>query len=336
MTATRQIQSSDVQFAPAALTISRALVSDDNGATLVYTGSSNITLTINTGLSSGFGCTVVQLGAGIVSMAAGAGVTLDNAGATIGVNTFLNVVNVSFETYVFQNPTTNQTRTLIQSGIPFILVSSGSIGNNGALTGITALPTTYSGGAYLYFPADAIAVGVAAGWYYTVMSSTTAGTIFNNIYTSGQPTIPASPTAFATTGPGAFVQTIATDIAGPAYTLPAGTLGTNGEVIMDGQHTYTNSGNTKTMRAQFDGNNLLTATATTTANFRMNVSMRNRGRTDKQISGVNAFNTASSTGTTYTSADTSVNKALRFVMQLANAADNLTLESFSMKLSAVS
>lgn len=335
MTTSRQITSADVQFAPTTLTVSRALASGDNGATLVYSGSSNITLTTNTGLASGFGCTVVQLGTGIITMAAGAGVTFDNAGATIGINTFLNVVNVSSETYAHQNAVTNQSRVLIQSGIPFILVSSGSIGNNGALTGVTALPTTYTS-AYLYFPADAIAVGVAAGWYYTAMSGTTAGTIKNNVYTSGQPTIPASPTAFATTGPGAYTQTISADIMGPAYTLPGGTLGTNGRVRISVQWGYTNSANTKTFRAQFDGTNLIpTTTATTSTNYRYELNMQNDGVATKQVTSWAPSASISSTSPVRTSIDTSVNKDLKVGMQLANAADNMIVETFSFELLAV-
>jgi hypothetical protein len=119
---------------------------------------------------------------------------------------------------------------LFQLGIPFITPSSGIMGNNGALSAITALSTTFPQ-AYIYLPAGAISSGSAAGWYYTVFSSTTAGTVYNNVYSTGTPTVPASPTPFVTTGPGAYVQTTGfiTSIS-PTVTIPANTMTVNGRV----------------------------------------------------------------------------------------------------------
>jgi hypothetical protein len=119
---------------------------------------------------------------------------------------------------------------LFQLGIPFIIPSSGVMGNNGALSGITALSTTFPQ-AYVYLPAGAISSGSAAGWYYTVFSSTTAGTVYNNVYTSGTPTVPASPSAFVTTGPSAYVQTTGfiTSL-NPTVTIPANSMTANGRV----------------------------------------------------------------------------------------------------------
>lgn len=140
---------------------------------------------------------------------------------------------------------------LAKSAIPFIHISSGSIGDNGALSGVTALPTTYSGGAYCYFPANAIAAGVGAGWYWTVFSGTQAGTIYNNTYTSGIPAVPASPTAFSTTGPGAYTGDT-TERAGPTITIPGGAMGANGAVIARGKYAHTST-NVKTARIRHSG-----------------------------------------------------------------------------------
>lgn len=137
-------------------------------------------------------------------------------------------------------------------GVPIIIASSGSIGNNGALTGHTSLPRTYSGGAYVYYPANAIAAGVVAGFYWTVFSSATAGTIFNNTYSgSGVPSVPTSNTAFVTTGPGAY--TGVTTEQGIVIDIAAGLLGTNGnlEVVIEGANN--NSAGTKTYRARLGG-----------------------------------------------------------------------------------
>jgi hypothetical protein len=54
---------------------SRNLAQSDNGASIVSTAASAITLTIPTGLAIGFNCTVVQKGAGQVTIGSGTGVT---------------------------------------------------------------------------------------------------------------------------------------------------------------------------------------------------------------------------------------------------------------------
>ena len=134
--------------------------------------------------------------------------------------------------------------TLASIGIPFVIVSSGSMGNNGALSGITAVKATYVN-AYVYLPADAISAGSAAGWYYAVFSSTTAATVYDNVYTSGVPTIPGSPTAFVTTGPGAYTQTTGSYLSPMVITLPANSISANGfftaNVLVSTNNTGANS-----------------------------------------------------------------------------------------------
>jgi hypothetical protein len=139
----------------------------------------------------------------------------------------------SLDNQTFANPTITGAVTGTATGLPFVYAkwtipvitgSSGSIGNNGALTGFTATPARlFAEGAYVYYPANAIAAGVAAGFYWTVFSSTTAGTIYNSTYTTGVP-VAGTLTAFATTGPGAY--TGSTTEQGVTITLPALPAGT--------------------------------------------------------------------------------------------------------------
>ena len=117
--------------------------------------------------------------------------------------------------------------------------SSGSIGNNGALTGLSTFGTEYTSGysAYLYFPLNAIAAGVAAGFYWTVLSSATTGTIYNNTYTTGDCIPPASPVAFSTTGPGAYTAPTGSNITTLNVVVPGNTIGPRDSVVFD---WYTN------------------------------------------------------------------------------------------------
>jgi hypothetical protein len=128
---------------------------------------------------------------------------------------------------------------LFSTGIPFIIVSSGTMGNNGALTIVGAVSSIYPN-AYVYLPVNAISSGSAAGYYFARFSSTTVATVYNNVYTpgSGVPTIPASPTAFVTTGPGVYTQ-----VASPAnpfsISVPANALTLNGKIEIDAYSTQT-------------------------------------------------------------------------------------------------
>ena len=112
-------------------------------------------------------------------------------------------------------------RTVFQTAVPFVLLP-GDGGTNGlTFTGggggaftLSAAPLTglFSGlsgsGSYVYLPSNAGGSGCAAGWYYCIFSSDTAGTIYNDQYTGGRPQIVGSPTTFAGSPSGRITQTI--------------------------------------------------------------------------------------------------------------------------------
>lgn len=79
--------------APAALTASRNVANADNGVTLVYSGSGNITLTIPTGLIAGLKFRVVQAGSGKVTIA-GSGVTVNGKNGHLSTGGQWQVVDV--------------------------------------------------------------------------------------------------------------------------------------------------------------------------------------------------------------------------------------------------
>jgi hypothetical protein len=209
---------------------------------------------------------------------------------------------------------------LSQSGVPVGIPSSGSIGNNGALTLTTAFPTTYAD-IYLYFPANAIVIGSAAGLYYCVMSSTTAGTIYNNTYTSGDPTIPASPTAFSTTGPGAYTQALS-EVTARTNTVPGRMLGSNGviETIPFFQNNATAGG--KNVRTRYGGTLFWSTTQTTPNTVQPMVLIRNQGASNSQNSSSAVAGTGQAGGVPNTGAvDSSIDQALSHTLQLTVATD---------------
>lgn len=227
--------------------------------------------------------------------------------------------------------------TLAQSAIPFILPSSGSMGNNGAVSGLTALPTTYSGGAWMYFAASQIVSGSAAGWYWFVGSSTTAGTVFNSTYTSG-PVTAGTATAFVTTGPGAFTGEIA-EHGGPSITIPAGAMGPNGSLEVWIHSAGTNNANSKQWFPYFNG---IAGTVLSGANIASNlnemalVRTSNRGSAAAQITnpvGAGSGMGATSGTAVFTSVNTAVSNTYDISLKHAGAAtDNMILEAFRISV----
>lgn len=177
---------------------------------------------------------------------------------------------------------TNVPYVLSQSAIPFVGLSSGSVAADGSISGITALPRAYAN-AYCYFPANALATTIAAGWYYCTFSTTTAGVAFLNTYTSGKPAIPAAPTA-VTDGKGAFTG-VTTEIPGPQIALPAGAMGINGRFQIWSATACTNNANAKGFSYRWSGTggtiirNVSTASGLT---YQEVFQVANRGRADLQ------------------------------------------------------
>lgn len=223
-------------------------------------------------------------------------------------------------------PRPKQPIVLSQSGIPMILPSSGTIGNNGALSALTALPTIYAS-CYMYFPVNTIAAGVAAGMYYVVMSSTTAGTIYNNVYTTGEARIPATPTPFVTTGPGAYTQTTGAPITLSTTLLPAGLMGIDGQLISHLLWSHPNNGNNKIETFALGGTTVSSWTQTTTVQASYCVRVANRQNYAKQVVAPDAVFGASATALTYLTKDTSTDLNITRTAQLAVATDYIVLES---------
>lgn len=211
-----------------------------------------------------------------------------------------------------------------QTNLPMILPSSGSMADNGALTLTTALDATYAE-CYMLLPANAIEAGSAAGAYFTQMSSTTVGTVFNNTYTSGKPSAPASPTAFVTTGPGAYTQSTS-ETTLLSFTLPGGALGTNGSLFYFPQYVLSSTANAKTPRLKIGGTNFGAASLSSIAQSLSPVTFRNKGAANRNVgNAATGFVTAAANLPVHGTIDTSTDQAMLVTAQLANAADYVVL-----------
>lgn len=231
---------------------------------------------------------------------------------------------------------------LAQSGIPFILpggtAGGGSnqftMGNNGAVSTLQALPSTYDGGAWMYFPANTITGSNPAGWYWFVASSTTAGTVYNNTYTTGSPAAPTTLIPFVSTGPGLGTQTTGADITAMNFTMIGGSMGPNGAVENWWNGAQNNSAGNKIWNEKWGATSMWSRTRTTTTMENPMYRISNRGRQDRQFCDAQGGPGSSLTSAgSVTSIDTSANIAVSITMQIAAASDFMLLNAYRSQLS---
>lgn len=203
----------------------------------------------------------------------------------------------------------NSSVSLLSAGIPTIIPSSGSIGDNGALSGIVAMPATFPS-CFMYFPASAIVAGSAAGLYYVVMSSTTAGTIYNDTYTSGVPTAPTSPTAFVTTGPGAYTQTVGSDITLISFTVPGGAIGVGSQLNVTAMVNYPSNAGAKVFSSKYGGSNIRAVSSTTAQSYFYNHWLVNVAAALQGVFAGDVAVASSATAQTYLTVDSTANQTL--------------------------
>jgi hypothetical protein len=212
-------------------------------------------------------------------------------------------------------------------GLPMVMPGSGLMVANGVGTLSTALAATPAiTNCYAYFAANAIATGVAAGWYYTVFSTTTAFIVYNNTYTTGTPVIPASPTPFVTASPVSYTGS-SSAITAYQLSVAGNTLGLNGGLRITSAISYTNSAANKTQTITWAGSQLTTDTFTTSASYVVMAGIKNAGVTGVQYgmfsSGASGGIGAPSTNAlTSTTADTTMAQTVATVLTNATPATN--------------
>lgn len=224
---------------------------------------------------------------------------------------------------------------LARNAVPFVIAPTGTMANNGAVTVGTALPKAYAN-CYLYLPANAIQSGSTAGWYFASMSSTTVGTVYQQTYTSGVPTIPGSPTAWTATGPGAYTG-VTSAVTGPQITIPANTLGANGALRVSHLWSVPGNTNTKTCQVSVGGTVLLSIAFSSAAQFGSCAitQLWNQGAQNANVfltttapSGVGASTAAN----TFSSVNFAAAQTFALPMQLGTATDYLVSEAFLLEV----
>lgn len=222
------------------------------------------------------------------------------------------------------------------SAVPVYIAATGSMGNNGALTLGTALGRTHSNGLWLYLPTNAIQAGSTAGFYWTVMFSTTAGTVYNSTYDPAAGVFPGlgTTTAFVSTGPGAFTGATG---AISSYTLPipAGAMGASGTVSSDFLLGATSNANAKTHVFAFGGTTYESISMASNAAFRRLVTVNNTGRTNAQVGNTSAATNVyglNNAQPTVSSVDTTALVNVTLSLNKATATDNYGVERICLRV----
>lgn len=213
---------------------------------------------------------------------------------------------------------------LAQSGIPLILPSSGTLSASGALSGITALAGTYPN-CWMFFPANAIATVSPAGMYFVQMSSTTAGTAFQNILTAAGtalvPFVPAASALIPCTTASSYTTGTGANVAACIITLSGGSMGAKGRVRLTGSFSNNNSAGAKIGQLGFGATTVGGANNTTNIVQPVMHDVFNRGVTNAQQTIAGSGYVASATALTLGANDTTGDLSLQFFLQVAVATD---------------
>ena len=173
----------------------------------------------------------------------------------------------------------------------------------------------------------------AQALYWTVMSDTTHGQVFNNTYSgTGLPVPPASPTPFVTTHAGAYTGLVtANQING--IVVPGKAMGPNGQLRMSGACVVSNNANAKTVSVRLGGTLLMSGTNVSVANSGFTGLIANNNSNGSQDGNLlSAFNFGGVSANPSASIDTTANQTVGLFAQLAAATDFVIHTKFVVEL----
>lgn len=175
-----------------------------------------------------------------------------------------------------------------QSAVPVLIAPNGTVATNGTITLGTALSIIYNGGLWVYLPAGAV-VGGLAGYYWTVMSSTTVGQVTTEYRAADATFVPTlgTSTTVAVGSNAGYTQTTGAAILLATVKLLANSIGAYGSVRSTFQVENNNSAGTKSYVMSFRGTGggpvSVIGAATTSTTTMTQHRVANRGRVDRQV-----------------------------------------------------
>jgi len=138
-------------------------------------------------------------------------------------------------------------------------------------------------GVWCYLPANFGGKTYPAGWYWAVLSSDTAGILYNNVYRLGVPTRPATLIPFVDNLAGWLTQTTS-EVTGPTgFTYRGGSMGPNG-ILKTHIRAMGNTTANKAFKSYLDSTAIMVLSPITTLpNFESLTSVLNQGSESLQI-----------------------------------------------------
>ena len=237
---------------------------------------------------------------------------------------------------IFEAPTYPSPQQIAAIGVPFcILPGDGSTtglqftGSAGAFTLSAAILTNAWNalkGCWCYMPSGFGRSGYAAGWYWAVFSSDTAGVLYSDTYVSGRVTRDFSPTAFPVNLSGWLTQTTS-EVTGPTgFTLRGGSMGPSGTLKSHSRMMGNVTAN-KTYKMYLDSTPVAAfGSLSTNPNAENIVSVRNQASESLQLLSHQLSNpgvgqiAASFLSNEYSAIDTTTDKTLSYSLQISTNA----------------
>lgn len=226
---------------------------------------------------------------------------------------------------------------LAQSAVPVGIAQSGTVAADGTITFANPMPNSYSSGLWLYFPATAMADGLA-GFRWCVGSSTTAFLVKSPYL--GAIGIPAVPEIVeAGVGSGVAYTGATIEIALASVTLPGGSMGPNGRLVFSGLGSMAaGSATSRSIRLRIASSDVVRFISTAATANCMGTNGRaitNRGVTNRQILGdpstlIDAGYVAAVPQVT--SIDTTTDQPLKAIGIMVTPTDSVVLEHFLFEL----
>ena len=152
------------------------------------------------------------------------------------------------------------------SNVAFGIPPGGTIATAGTVLLGAALDYAYGTspnglGAWMYYPANAVSGDAVGGFYWTVFTDTTHGTVYAGKYSGvGAPGIGSTATQ-VTGSNSAYTQSTSLQYAG-VYQIPANAMGPNGQIRVTGFCGVTSNANGKTLTISISASSSMSSPAT--------------------------------------------------------------------------
>jgi hypothetical protein len=223
---------------------------------------------------------------------------------------------------------------LAQSAVPVGIAQSGTVATNGTITFAAALPTAYAG-IWLYFPATAMADGLAGFRWCTSVAASTTNFQVTTAYFAAMG-IPAIPTGYSN-GVGsnsAYTGSVA-EIALANVTVPGGMMGPTGRIRIRRKCSANNTAGAKIPSVKFGGTQFFSAGLANYLSYTHDIEIFNAGVTNVQIGSPTNMGTDWNTFLQpyiRGAIDTSIAQTIAISYQLATATDYAISEAFSIEV----